>query len=575
MKLSKLFQDIKLERRLRMIDESPASLRSMHEKIILSSYLQKVRERKENHQFLRYSQMMDQEEIMLAYDCSIDELFQSNAVDSKAQRSPSQFDNTTSPSRRSSPIKTYRAQSQMTRNNNGLYNQYASATVKNNKKQILTNNDGLLHARNQSLFSNKNNQNHSNDNTTKSKKLQELDDIQSVYLDDSFSTGLGILTNKKQLIKPNKAIINRKSRNPPNNTKNTLESLNQSNISLKSTTIGNQSQLNNAYRNEDEGNNSQTRISFANMMDQSDINSKRQTQNSFTSQRRGAILNIKLGESPTRKDPNKLSNLGKLRGLKDWITNEIEQENKRKEELEKLKNQETSTLLRKQTTLKRKQTWTSQTSQNPIRPKSAAMKLNTKQYDQKNRKIFSRKANLKKEQHFKADFDVVPAMYPKGCLTCGGRNQHVQYHGDRHICSRCAKSLQSADGSNKFVDVFLSKSGQIVVIKKQSQNDDSTKMLYMKEENYLFERLKQEQLQIQLNKQTLINQKDKENHQKHTHKMDNKQYQVEQIQKKGNMLLPQSKHFEYGDYMNLKIYSLECYAALAGDGNLVILLKDN
>ena len=35
------------------------------------------------------------------------------------------------------------------------------------------------------------------------------------------------------------------------------------------------------------------------------------------------------------------------------------------------------------------------------------------------------------------------------------------------------------------------------------------------------------------------------------------------------------KGFEYGDYMNLKIYSLECYAALAGDGNLVILLKDN
>ncbi len=39
-------------------------------------------------------------------------------------------------------------------------------------------------------------------------------------------------------------------------------------------------------------------------------------------------------------------------------------------------------------------------------------------------------------------------------------------------------------------------------------------------------------------------------------------------------MLPRSKNIEYGDYMNLKIYSLDCYAALSGDGNLVILLKD-
>lgn len=39
-------------------------------------------------------------------------------------------------------------------------------------------------------------------------------------------------------------------------------------------------------------------------------------------------------------------------------------------------------------------------------------------------------------------------------------------------------------------------------------------------------------------------------------------------------MVPQNKNLEYGDYMQLKIYSLECYAALSGDGNLVVLLKD-
>ena len=35
------------------------------------------------------------------------------------------------------------------------------------------------------------------------------------------------------------------------------------------------------------------------------------------------------------------------------------------------------------------------------------------------------------------------------------------------------------------------------------------------------------------------------------------------------------KNFEYGDFMNLKLYSLECYCTLSGDGNVILLLKDN
>ena len=52
-----------------------------------------------------------------------------------------------------------------------------------------------------------------------------------------------------------------------------------------------------------------------------------------------------------------------------------------------------------------------------------------------------RKANIKVQRTYKPNYDVVPALYPKGCLTCGGRNFTVMYHGERHICRRCQKSL--------------------------------------------------------------------------------------------------------------------------------------
>jgi hypothetical protein len=42
---------------------------------------------------------------------------------------------------------------------------------------------------------------------------------------------------------------------------------------------------------------------------------------------------------------------------------------------------------------------------------------------------------------------------------------------------------------------------------------------------------------------------------------------------KGSLLPKQS--LEYGDYMNLKIFSLNCYCTLADEQTIVVLLKDN
>jgi hypothetical protein len=35
----------------------------------------------------------------------------------------------------------------------------------------------------------------------------------------------------------------------------------------------------------------------------------------------------------------------------------------------------------------------------------------------------------------------IPALYPAGCLTCGGKNYEVKYHGERHICHKCKAFL--------------------------------------------------------------------------------------------------------------------------------------
>lgn len=191
------------------------------------------------------------------------------------------------------------------------------------------------------------------------------------------------------------------------------------------------------------------------------------------------------------------------------------------------------------------------------------------------------------------DLESVPSLYPKGCLTCGGRNNSVLYHGERHICHRCQRGLQTYEIENedcRYVDVFLSKSGQIVVLKKQSQNDESTKMLFIKEESQLYEQLKSELelRKLQHKRASVLLQSEEKAEGVISQDFTSKRYstngipqkpglsnlQRNKIPKNGNPLLPRSKNFEYGDYMNLKIYGLECYATLAGDGNLVVLLKD-
>eukprot|EP00347_Sterkiella_histriomuscorum_P012027 403370170 len=40
----------------------------------------------------------------------------------------------------------------------------------------------------------------------------------------------------------------------------------------------------------------------------------------------------------------------------------------------------------------------------------------------------------------------VPAIYDSGCLTCGQKNVEVEFHGERHVCYKCKKYLQTPDG---------------------------------------------------------------------------------------------------------------------------------
>ena len=152
---------------------------------------------------------------------------------------------------------------------------------------------------------------------------------------------------------------------------------------------------------------------------------------------------------PTRKNSfTKVSALGKLRSLKNWVSKEV---------ITKIR----------------------ATNKSNIEPISSSLKKSAQSPKHAKRKLL--------KHVYKPDYDIVPALYPKGCLTCGGRNLQVMYHGDRHVCLRCQKSLQTNEPKGKFVDVFLSMTGQIVVLQKQSQMDEVSKILFMKEEAKLLE----------------------------------------------------------------------------------------
>jgi hypothetical protein len=40
----------------------------------------------------------------------------------------------------------------------------------------------------------------------------------------------------------------------------------------------------------------------------------------------------------------------------------------------------------------------------------------------------------------------IAALFPSGCLTCGQKNVSVQYHGERHLCFKCRRYLQTPHG---------------------------------------------------------------------------------------------------------------------------------
>lgn len=51
----------------------------------------------------------------------------------------------------------------------------------------------------------------------------------------------------------------------------------------------------------------------------------------------------------------------------------------------------------------------------------------------------------KKKPRYRVHYPI-PALYESGCLTCGQKNVEVIYHGERHVCFKCRKYLQTPDG---------------------------------------------------------------------------------------------------------------------------------
>ena len=83
MNLTNLFNELKVKRQLRMIDQSPIMLRSSHEHGILQKYIAKVKERNEGKTMMnsKYSILLDKEinsrsglNSPLAYDCNVEDL---------------------------------------------------------------------------------------------------------------------------------------------------------------------------------------------------------------------------------------------------------------------------------------------------------------------------------------------------------------------------------------------------------------------------------------------------------------------------------------------------------------------
>lgn len=71
-----------------------------------------------------------------------------------------------------------------------------------------------------------------------------------------------------------------------------------------------------------------------------------------------------------------------------------------------------------------------------------------------------------------------PALFDKGCLTCGKDNIVTKYHGERHVCINCRQQIKSYDGDE--VKIYLDQHGDIVckAIKILQGEDEKVKKVF-------------------------------------------------------------------------------------------------
>ncbi|CDW74682.1 UNKNOWN [Stylonychia lemnae] len=481
MRLSKLIQDLKIKRHLRMIDQSPILLRSDLEQSLLMNYVTRIQERRERRHVNEYADRIDKEfnaEQNMAYDCPVEEIFKKlNFTTNKMTSNLNQ-------------------NGQITTNNKDLsFNDFTNAYQSNI-------------ANTQSTFKQQQviGQNNTINQSAQNKRLRVKGD--------------------EQVLKRHKS---QQDRNKQKN-KNMMQKKILENDPFKLNNQNSQSKIKDNLSRLLQSTQDQTsNAEYFSLLNKTDfsmnttVNHTFQTTSREKPQIRKRVQLFKTDRGADNSQLNHNKDDSYVYGEQDIVSN-----------------QQKNLVLDTSITRNMRQYQTE-------RPKSSLTQMSktTKHHTFKlqfQKKELKRKANIKPVIHFKPNLAAVPALFPKGCLTCGGRNQQVMYHGDRHICSRCKPTIQCFE-TGKFVDVFLSKIGSIVVLKKQSQNDETTKVIFMREENILLDNIK-----------TWI----KENPGK----------------KFKGQTLPANKNLDYGDYMNLKIYNLGCYAALAGDGNLIMLLKD-
>jgi hypothetical protein len=64
-----------------------------------------------------------------------------------------------------------------------------------------------------------------------------------------------------------------------------------------------------------------------------------------------------------------------------------------------------------------------------------------------------------------------PALFDRGCLTCGKDNLFTKYHGDRHVCINCRNQIKTYDGDE--VKIYLDQYGDIICKGVKFVEDDN------------------------------------------------------------------------------------------------------